>query len=91
VRAHWACPMVVDIGQVKTHVSSRSAESQLTRRTHEGWKTKHLIEEGYWTYNMPRHSAFRCFQSRTLRHYHLGVKTDDVVEDTDQIGTRRLL
>ncbi len=27
-------------------------------RTHEGWKISRLVEEGYWTYNMPPDFAF---------------------------------
>ena len=59
VRAHCFCPMVVDLGESKTHVFFQGLwyRNSLVR-THEGWKISHLIEEGYWTHNMPPHFAF---------------------------------
>jgi len=59
VRAHCSCPMVVDLGESKTHVFFQGLwyRNSLVR-THEGWKISHLVEEGYWTYNMPPHFAF---------------------------------
>jgi hypothetical protein len=59
VRAHCSCPMVVDLGEKKTHVFFQGLwYRNLLVRTHEGWKISHLTEEGYWTYNMPPHFAF---------------------------------
>jgi hypothetical protein len=59
VRAHCSCPMVVDLGEARTHVFFQGLwyRNSLVR-THEGWKISHLVEEGYWTYNMPPHFAF---------------------------------
>jgi SnoaL-like domain len=59
VRAHCSCPMVVDLGEAKTHVFLQGLwyRNSLVR-TQEGWKISHLMEEGYWTYNMPPHFAF---------------------------------
>jgi hypothetical protein len=59
LRAHCSCPMVVDLGEAKTHVFFQGLwyRNSLVR-THEGWKISHLVEEGYWTYNMPPHFAF---------------------------------
>jgi ketosteroid isomerase-like protein len=59
VRAHCSCPMVVDLGEAKTHVFFQGLwyRNSLVR-TPEGWKISHLVEEGYWTYNMPPHFAF---------------------------------
>jgi hypothetical protein len=59
VRAHCSCPMVVDAGEAKPAVffqGLRYRNSLL--RTPEGWKISHLVEEAYWTYNMPPHFAF---------------------------------
>jgi SnoaL-like domain len=59
VRAHCSCPMVVDLGESKTHVFFQGLWYRNTLvRTREGWKISHLVEEGYWTYNMPPHFAF---------------------------------
>jgi hypothetical protein len=59
VRAHCSCPMVVDLGEAKTHVFFQGLWYRNSlERTHEGWKLSHLVEEGYWTYNMPPHFAF---------------------------------
>jgi hypothetical protein len=59
VRAHCSCPMVVDVGESKTHVFFQGLWYRNTLvRTREGWKISHLVEEGYWTYNMPPHFAF---------------------------------
>lgn len=59
VRAHCSCPMVVDLGDTKTHVFFQGLwyRNSLVR-THNGWKISHLVEEGYWTHNMPPHFAF---------------------------------
>jgi ketosteroid isomerase-like protein len=59
VRAHCSCPMLVDLGEAKTHVFFQGLwyRNSLVR-THEGWKISYLVEEGYWTYNMPPHFAF---------------------------------
>jgi hypothetical protein len=59
VRAHCSCPMVEDLGETKTHVFFQGLwyRNSLVR-TLDGWKISHLVEEGYWTYNMPPHFAF---------------------------------
>lgn len=59
VRAHCFCPMVVDVGEKKTHVFFQGLwyRNSLVR-TPDGWKISHLVEEGYWTYNMPPHFSF---------------------------------
>ena len=59
VRAHCSCPMVVDIGEAKRQVFFQGLwyrNSML--RTGEGWKISHLVEEGYWTHNMPPNFRF---------------------------------
>lgn len=59
VRAHCSCPMVVDLGESKIHVFFQGLSYRHTlARTHDGWKISQLIEEGYWTHNMPQHFAF---------------------------------
>jgi ketosteroid isomerase-like protein len=59
VRAHCSCPMLVDTGESKPHVFFQGLWYRNTFvRTREGWKISHLVEEGYWTYNMPPHFAF---------------------------------
>ena len=59
VRAHCSCPMVVDLGESKTHVFFQGLWYRNTLvRTREGWKIARLVEEGYWTYNMPPHFTF---------------------------------
>jgi 3-phenylpropionate/cinnamic acid dioxygenase small subunit len=59
VRAHCSCPMVVDLGEAKTHVFFQGLWYRNSlARTHAGWKIAQLVEEGYWTYNMPPHFAF---------------------------------
>lgn len=59
VRAHCSCPMVVDVGEAKPHVFFQGLwyRNSLVR-TQGGWKIVHLVEEGYWTHNMPPHFAF---------------------------------
>lgn len=54
VRAHCSCPMVVDLDEGKKHVFFQGLwyRNSLVR-TPEGWKISHLLEEGYWTSNMP--------------------------------------
>jgi SnoaL-like domain len=58
-RAHCSCPMVVDLGEAKRQVFFQGLwyRDSLVR-THEGWKISHLVEEGYWTYNVPPHFKF---------------------------------
>jgi hypothetical protein len=59
VRAQCSCPMVVDLGESKTHVFFQGLWYRNTLvHTREGWKIAHLVEEGYWTYNMPPHFTF---------------------------------
>lgn len=59
VRAHCFCPMVVDLGESKKDVFFQGLCYQHTLvRTHDGWKISQLIEEGYWTRNIPPHFAF---------------------------------
>ena len=59
VRAHCSCPMVVEFGEAKKHVFFQGLWYRNSIvRTHEGWKISRLVEEGYWTYNMPPDFAF---------------------------------
>ncbi len=59
VRAHCSCPMLVDLGESKKHVFFQGLWYRNTLvHTREGWKIAHLVEEGYWTYNMPPHFTF---------------------------------
>ena len=59
VRAHCSCPMVVAFGEAKKHVFFQGLWYRNSIvRTHEGWKISRLVEEGYWTYNMPPNFAF---------------------------------
>lgn len=54
VRAHCACPMVLDTGGNDRHVMLQGLwyrESLI--RTDEGWKIRSLLEEGYWKHNAP--------------------------------------
>jgi hypothetical protein len=59
VRAHCSCPMVVQLGGAKDCVFFQGLwyRNSLVR-AHEGWKISRLVEEGYWTYNMPPGFAF---------------------------------
>jgi hypothetical protein len=54
VRTHCSCPMVVDLGNGKTQVFFQGLwyRNKIVR-TPDGWKIKELIEEGYWTHNIP--------------------------------------
>jgi SnoaL-like domain len=54
VRAHCSCPMVLALGNGSTQVFFQGLwyRAQLTR-TNDGWKIKHLLEEGYWKNNVP--------------------------------------
>lgn len=59
VRAHCSCPMVVELGETKNHVFFQGLWYRNSLiRTPAGWKISHLIEEGYWTYNLPSDFAF---------------------------------
>jgi hypothetical protein len=53
-RSHCSCPMVVDIGDGKTHVFFQGLwyRDKLVR-TNGGWRFSERIEEGYWTHNLP--------------------------------------
>jgi hypothetical protein len=53
-RAHCSCPMVVDLGEGKTQVFFQGLwyRDRLVRTT-EGWRIQELVEEGYWTHNVP--------------------------------------
>lgn len=59
VRAHCSCPMMVAVEEGKKQVFFQGLwyRNSLVR-TREGWKISHLVEEGYWTYNVPPHFAF---------------------------------
>ena len=59
VRAHCSCPMVLDLGESKPHVFFQGLwyRNSLVR-AHQGWKISHLVEEGYWSHNMPPQFAF---------------------------------
>lgn len=54
VRTHCSCPMVVDLGEGKRQVFFQGLwyRNRLVR-THDGWKIKELLEEGYWIHNAP--------------------------------------
>jgi 3-phenylpropionate/cinnamic acid dioxygenase small subunit len=58
-RAHCSCPMVVDLGGGKTQVFFQGLwyRNQLVR-TASGWKVRELLEEGYWTHNLPENFKF---------------------------------
>jgi hypothetical protein len=58
-RVHCSCPMVVDIGQGRKHVFFQGLwyRDQLVR-TEEGWRVSELVEEGYWTHNLPEGFKF---------------------------------
>jgi 3-phenylpropionate/cinnamic acid dioxygenase small subunit len=59
VRAQCSCPMVLALEGEKTQVFFQGLWYRNSFvRTHEGWKISHLVEEGYWTYNMPPHFIF---------------------------------
>lgn len=54
VRAHCSCPMVLAMGEGKTHVFFQGLWYRNSFiRTSDGWKIRHLLEEGYWNQNMP--------------------------------------
>ena len=59
VRAACACPMVVDVGSLEPIVffQGLSYRNSLAR-TDSGWKIARLVEEGYWTHNLPPHFRF---------------------------------
>jgi hypothetical protein len=59
VRAHCSCPIVVDMGEAEKQVFFQGLwyRNRLVR-TREGWKISQLVEEGYWTYNVPPHFKF---------------------------------
>jgi hypothetical protein len=54
VRTVGSVPMVVDLGPDKRHVFFQGLwyRNRLVR-TRDGWKITELIEEGYWTHNLP--------------------------------------
>jgi hypothetical protein len=59
MRAHCSCPMVVDLGEARKQVFLQGLWYRNSLiRTREGWKISHLLEEGYWTYNMPPKFTF---------------------------------
>jgi ketosteroid isomerase-like protein len=54
VRAHCACPIVLDTGEHDKHVMFQGLwyrESFI--RKEGGWKIYNLLEEGYWKHNAP--------------------------------------
>ena len=54
VRTHCSCPMVVDLGEGKRQVFFQGLwYRNRFVRTQDGWKIKELLEEGYWTHNVP--------------------------------------
>lgn len=59
LRAHCSCPMLVDLGEATPHVFFQGLwyHNSLVLSL-QGWKISHLVEKGYWTYNMPSHFAF---------------------------------
>jgi hypothetical protein len=58
-RVHCSCPMVVDLGQGRKHVFFQGLwyRDKLVR-TPEGWRVSELVEEGYWTHNLPEGFKF---------------------------------
>jgi hypothetical protein len=58
-RVHCSCPMVVDLGEGKTHVFFQGLwyRDRLVR-TPNGWRIRELMEEGYWNYNVPSGFSF---------------------------------
>jgi hypothetical protein len=51
--------MVVDLGEAKRQVFFQGLwYRNFLVRTREGWKISHLVEEGYWTYNVPPQFTF---------------------------------
>lgn len=59
VRAHCSCPMVLDLGEATKHVFLQGLWYRAAMlRTPEGWKISHLMEEGYWTHDMPPDFSF---------------------------------
>jgi 3-phenylpropionate/cinnamic acid dioxygenase small subunit len=54
IRAHVSCPMVVDLGSAKQQVFFQGLwyRNRLVR-TREGWRIAELVEEGYWSHNVP--------------------------------------
>jgi hypothetical protein len=59
VRVHCSCPMVVDLGDGKSQVFFQGLwyRDRLIR-TPAGWRVKELIEEGYWSHNVPAGFSF---------------------------------
>jgi 3-phenylpropionate/cinnamic acid dioxygenase small subunit len=59
VRVHCSCPMVVDLGKERTQVFFQGLwyRDHLVR-TADGWRIRELIEEGYWSHNVPRGFSF---------------------------------
>ena len=59
-RVHCSCPMVVDLGGGKTHVFFQGLwyRNRLVR-TAGGWRISELLEEGYWTHNLPEGFSFQ--------------------------------
>jgi hypothetical protein len=59
VRAHCSCPMVLDLGNGSTQVFFQGLwyRDRLIR-TSQGWRIKHLLEEGYWKHNVPPGFSF---------------------------------
>lgn len=59
-RAHCSCPMTVDLGGGRTHVFFQGLwyRNRLAR-TSEGWRIASLLEEGYWTHNLPTGFSFQ--------------------------------
>jgi hypothetical protein len=53
-RVHCSCPMVVDLGEGKRRVFFQGLwYRDRLQRTSEGWRISELVEEGYWTHNLP--------------------------------------
>jgi SnoaL-like domain len=53
-RVHCSCPMVVDTGENKKQVFFQGLwyRDTLVRRP-SGWRIRELVEEGYWSHNVP--------------------------------------
>jgi hypothetical protein len=58
-RAHCSCPMVVDLGENRKQVFFQGLwyRDKLVR-TASGWRIHALVEEGYWSHNVPEGFKF---------------------------------
>jgi SnoaL-like domain len=58
-RVHCSCPMLVDLGEGKKQVFFQGLwYRDRVVRTPEGWRISELVEEGYWSHNVPEGFKF---------------------------------